>query len=123
MTVYSGRREGRPRYGINRKHDAHCQARRLNSIRSIDSVGHGGGCVVGNADRMLGPLVDVQLKNVGAGIVADDIEVVLAADDLPEIDFRDEDCFAFGVRSCQEITKGINYTTATATDYGFRIIT
>ena len=72
---------------------------------------------------MLGPLVDVQLENVGAGIVADDIEVVLAADDLPEIDFRDEDCFAIGVWSSKEIAKGINYTTATATDYGLRIIT
>lgn len=71
---------------------------------------------------MLGPLVDLQLKNVGARIVADDIEVVLAANNLPEINFGEEDCFAIGVGSSKEIAKGINDATATATDYGFRVI-
>jgi len=71
---------------------------------------------------MLGPLVDVQLKNVGARIVAYDIEVVLAANNLLEINFGEEDCFAIGVGSSKEIAKGINDATATATDYGFRII-
>ena len=54
--------------------------------------------------------------------MADDIEVVLAADDLPEIDFRDQDCFAISVWSSKEIAKGIDDATPTTTDYGFRVI-
>jgi hypothetical protein len=96
--------------------------RHLNSNRSIKSVERCSGCVVGNADRMFRPFVYVQLENVGTGIVADDIEIVLAADDLPEVDFCDEDCFAIGVRSSKEIAKGIDDATATATHYGFRVI-
>src|ERR1700730_1531910 len=82
----------------------------------------GRGCVVWNCDRMLGHLLDEQLKNIGAGVVADDIEVVLAADDLPEINFRDEDCFAVGVGPSKEIAKGIDDATAAATDHGFRVV-
>src|SRR5258708_809537 len=71
---------------------------------------------------MLGPFIDVQLENVGAGIVAGDVGVVLGANDLSKIGFRDEDCLPIGVRSSKEIAKGINDATATATDYSFRII-
>jgi len=71
---------------------------------------------------MLRPLVYVQLKNIGTGIVTDDIKIVLATNDLPEIDFGDENCFAIGVGSNKEIAEGIDDATATATDYGFRII-
>src|SRR5260370_6608162 len=71
---------------------------------------------------MLRPLVYMQLKNVGTGIVTDDIKIVLTADDLPEIDFGGENCFAIGVRSNKEIAEGIDDATATATDYGCRVI-
>src|SRR6266849_4154500 len=71
---------------------------------------------------MLGSLVYVQLKNVGTGIVAHYIEVVLAADDLREIDFRDEDCFALRVGAGKEIAKGVDDATATAAHYGIRVI-
>jgi hypothetical protein len=47
--------------------------RHLNSSPAPRSIERSGGCVVGNADRLLRPLVYVQLKNVGTGIVADDV--------------------------------------------------
>jgi len=95
---------------------------RITSSRSFNFAELSGGCVVGNADRMLRPLVYVQSKNVGTGIVTDDIEIVLAANDLPEIDFGNENCFAIDVGSRKEIAKGIDDATATATDYAFRVI-
>jgi hypothetical protein len=74
-------------------------------------------CVVSSGDRTLRPLVDVQLENVGTGIVAHNIEVVLTVDDLSEIDFRDENGFALRVWSGKEIPEGIHDATSAAANY------
>ncbi len=48
--------------------------------------------------------------------MADYIEVVFATDDLRTIDFRDEDRFAFGVRSGEEIAERINNAASASAD-------
>ena len=42
---------------------------------------------------LCGSLVDAELEDVGAGIVADDVEVELAARDVAQVEVRAEDAF------------------------------
>src|SRR5260221_14674142 len=65
---------------------------------------------------MCGARVDVELEDIGAGVVADDVEVELATDDLGAVDFGDEDDFVFEVRAGEEIAEWVDDTTA-ATSY------
>src|SRR5580692_6485826 len=70
---------------------------------------------------MLGTLVDLELKDVGARIVADGVEIVLAANDLGGIDFGYEDGFSFGVGAGKEVAERVDDATATTADDGVRL--
>jgi len=85
-------------------------------------LGLGRELVVADCDGTLGAFVYVELENVWAGIVADYVEVVFAADDLSQIDVRHEDGFAFGIGSGKKIPEGIHDATAAAADDRVRII-
>src|SRR5262249_34975617 len=75
-----------------------------------------------HSDAPLGPLVDVELKDIGPGIVSDNIEAEFAARDLAEIDFGHEDRFIVRVRPGDEVAERIDDATPTASDYSFRLI-
>ena len=67
-----------------------------------------------DADRLLLPFVYLKMKNVGPGIMADDIQIVLAAYDLCAIQLGEEDCFAIKIGAGQKIAERIHNATAAA---------
>ncbi len=75
-----------------------------------------------SGDGRLGAFVDVKLKDVGAGVVADNIKIVFPADDLSAIDFSDENGFVLKIRSCKEIAERVNDAASPARDHGVWII-
>src|SRR5216683_783334 len=74
-----------------------------------------------NGHRLIRLLVDVELKDIRPGIVAHNIQVVLASDDLGAIDLGDQNSFAVRVGSGKKIAEGIDNTTATAANERIRI--
>ena len=73
-------------------------------------------------DRGLLPFVDMELENVRASVVTDDIEVHFPADDLGAVDFGDEDDFVFKIGAGEKIAKRIDDATAAARDDGVWLV-
>ena len=64
----------------------------------------------------------MELENVGASVMADDVEVHFAADDLGAVDFGNEDGFVFEIRSGEEIAEGVDDATSAPSDDGVWIV-
>src|SRR4029077_3782969 len=62
-------------------------------------------------DRLLGPFVNVQLKDVRASVVADDVEVEFPADDLRAINLRRQDHLVFSVGTGEKVPERIGDAT------------
>src|SRR5271157_2102432 len=73
--------------------------------------------------RAFGLFVHVELENVGPRVMADNIQVVLATDDLSAIDLGEQNRLAFKVRSGKKIAKRIDDATAAARHHRIGIIT
>jgi hypothetical protein len=56
-------------------------------------------------DRAPRTLVDREAEDVGPGVVAHDVEVVLALGDLPEVEVGAQDRFALGVRAGEDLAE------------------
>ena len=66
-------------------------------------------------------LVHMELENVRPRVMADDIQIILAPDDLPAIDLGGQNRLIFPVRPGQKVAKRVNDATATARDDRFGI--
>src|SRR5258705_694472 len=74
-------------------------------------------------DGLLRAFVDVELKNIRARIMTNDVQIIFAANNLRTIDFGDQNGLALEVRACQKIAKRVDDATAPARHDGVRIFT
>ena len=56
----------------------------------------------------------MELEDVGSRVMADDVEVEFAADDLPAIDLRHQNRFTRGVGPCQKPAERVDDAAAAA---------
>jgi len=74
------------------------------------------------SDAPLGPFINVQLKDVRPGVMADHIQVVLPTNDLGDIDLGNKNSFAIRVRSGDEISERVDNAASAGSDHRFWII-
>src|SRR4029077_5026641 len=60
------------------------------------------------------PCVNVELENVGSGVMANDVQIVFAAHNLCRVNFRDQDFFTFCVWAGKKISERVDNATAAA---------
>ena len=75
-----------------------------------------------NTDAVFRPLIDMELEDVGSRIVPHNVEVELAANNLTEVDLRDENGFTFLFWPRDEIAKGIHDAATARRHDRFRFV-
>jgi hypothetical protein len=65
----------------------------------------------------------VKSKNIGSGVMTNDVQIIFAANNLRRVNFGDQDFFAFRVWSGKKISERVDDTTATASHDRVRILT
>ena len=75
-----------------------------------------------SGDAALWPFIDVELKDVGPGVMTDNIQIELALNYPGDIDLCYQNSLAIRVRSGDEISERVDNAASARSDHRFRII-